>query len=69
MEGLSEGIEKVELDVNSQESVERGVAAILEKAGKIDILVNNAGQGCVAPLVEVDMERCVGSPLFESAPQ
>jgi NAD(P)-dependent dehydrogenase (short-subunit alcohol dehydrogenase family) len=34
--------EQVELDVRDDESVERGVTDILEKAGRIDALVNNA---------------------------
>lgn len=56
-DGLSEGIHRVELDVNSEESIAAGVGQILREAGRIDILVNNAGQGCVAPLMEVDMDQ------------
>lgn len=37
------GAEVVELDVTSTESVERAVAAVVDKAGRIDVLVNNAG--------------------------
>jgi len=39
----SQGIEVVELDVTNTESVDRAVAAIVAKAGRIDVLVNNAG--------------------------
>ncbi len=48
-EGLE--IELVELDVDSNESVSRGVAAMISKAGGIDVLVNNAG---IAPLGHVE---------------
>ena len=76
MEGLSEGVHRIELDVNSEASTAAGVDSIIRQAGRIDILVNNAGQGfvaeivpvlemrlltarsrCVAPLLEVDMDR------------
>jgi len=36
-------LEIVELDVTSSASVERAVASVLEKTGRIDVLVNNAG--------------------------
>lgn len=35
MEGLSEEIERVELDVNDEESVSRGVKEVLNRAGRI----------------------------------
>jgi NAD(P)-dependent dehydrogenase (short-subunit alcohol dehydrogenase family) len=39
----SAGITVVDLDVTSQDSVDRGAAAILEDAGRVDVLINNAG--------------------------
>ncbi len=36
-------IEVVELNVTDSKSVDRAVAAVIEKAGRIDVLVNNAG--------------------------
>ncbi|HEY0371236.1 MAG TPA: SDR family oxidoreductase [Thermoanaerobaculia bacterium] len=42
----------VEMDVARWDSVERGVAQIRERLGKIDILVNNAGVGWYKPFDE-----------------
>ncbi len=39
----SRNIEIVELDVTDSQSVDRAVAAVIAKAGRIDVLVNNAG--------------------------
>jgi NADP-dependent 3-hydroxy acid dehydrogenase YdfG len=36
---------KLSLDVNSGESVDKALAATLDKFGRIDVLVNNAGYG------------------------
>src|SRR5260370_292936 len=38
-----QNIEVVELDVTSDESVERGIKEVLTRAKRIDVLVNNAG--------------------------
>ncbi|KAF9056580.1 oxidoreductase [Panaeolus papilionaceus] len=45
-------IEKLSLDVTSDESVQKALAEIVEKEGKIDIVVNNAGVIAAGPLVE-----------------
>lgn len=37
------GAEIVALDVTDTDSVDRAVAAVVEKAGRIDVLINNAG--------------------------
>jgi short-subunit dehydrogenase len=39
-----------QLNVSSDDSVEKAVQAIIQKEGQLDILVNNAGQGLVGPL-------------------
>ena len=46
----------VEMDVARWDSVERGVAQIHERLGKIDILVNNAGVGWYKPFDEWSIE-------------
>ena len=46
----------VYLDVTSQESIDTGVAATIDKLGCIDILVNNAALFTAAPIVEISRE-------------
>ena len=38
-----QNIEVLELDVTDSQSVDRAVAAVVAKAGRIDVLINNAG--------------------------
>ncbi|KAL6993113.1 hypothetical protein U1Q18_011231 [Sarracenia purpurea var. burkii] len=42
-----------ELDVVSDESVQRALSNAIEKFGRIDIVVNNAGVPCRGPLAEI----------------
>lgn len=49
-------LETLELDVCGDESVERGVRAVLERAGAIEVLVNNAGVGYVATVEDLTLE-------------
>lgn len=44
------------LDVDSDQSVEAGVAAICAEHGPIDVLVNNAGIECFGSIEELSME-------------
>ncbi|KAH9486548.1 Short-chain dehydrogenase cctT [Psilocybe cubensis] len=53
----NENIEKLALDVNSDESITQVVKHILEADGKIDVVVNNAGVTSPGPLVEVPIEQ------------
>lgn len=41
----AKGVSIVDIDVTSDDSVEKGVAAALELTGSIDVLINNAGVG------------------------
>ena len=47
----------VELNVMSKDSIEKMVAEVLERFGKIDILVNNAGINNNAPIPEMTVEE------------
>jgi NAD(P)-dependent dehydrogenase (short-subunit alcohol dehydrogenase family) len=50
-------VDLVEVDIASTESVARGMATILERAGRIDHLVNNAGVGGNGVVEETTPER------------
>nr|MBA3655655.1 SDR family oxidoreductase [Actinomycetota bacterium] len=47
----------VELDVADDTSVEKGLAEVLERAGRVDVLVNNAGVGGNAVVEEVSTQQ------------
>jgi NAD(P)-dependent dehydrogenase (short-subunit alcohol dehydrogenase family) len=56
----------VELDVSDEDSVERAVAAVVERFGRIDILVNNAGgvnRKSVLELDRRDWDRVIATNL------
>jgi short-subunit dehydrogenase len=50
------GVEMLRLDVCDQESVDRCVMQVLERAHKIDVLVNNAGRMVFGPVEEVPLD-------------
>ena len=47
----------ISCDITDTESVDRTVAAVVERFGKIDILINNAGTGAVAPAQDITDEQ------------
>lgn len=55
---LPNSIDRVQLDVTSEESTQAAVKSIIDQVGRIDVLVNNAGVNtAVGPAVEVDLDR------------
>jgi len=49
-------LETLEMDVCDDDSVERAVAVVHQKGGKIDVLINNAGLAYVATVEDMTME-------------
>jgi NAD(P)-dependent dehydrogenase (short-subunit alcohol dehydrogenase family) len=52
-----DGIERVVLDVRDEASIERAVAEVLARAGRIDALVNNAGGTIVGAIEETETRQ------------
>jgi NAD(P)-dependent dehydrogenase (short-subunit alcohol dehydrogenase family) len=55
--GSGDGFEMLQLDVNSDQSVNSCVSALVAKEGKIDVLVNNAGYALTGGLEETSIEE------------
>ena len=51
------GIEILELDVDSEESVTLAIKTVSEKKGRIDVLVNNAGYGMWGTVEDVSIDE------------
>jgi NAD(P)-dependent dehydrogenase (short-subunit alcohol dehydrogenase family) len=60
---LPQGIEPVTMDVRDDASVERAVAEVVARAGRIDALVNNAGGSIVGAVEETATDQAQG--LFD----
>ncbi len=50
MDGFTHNVERLVLDVMSNDNVQDVVRTIVEKEGRIDVLVNNAGVLCTGRL-------------------
>jgi short-subunit dehydrogenase len=60
-------LESLELDVCDENSVNRAVQLVLQKAGNIDVLINNAGIGLMAVAEELkldDLRRLYETNIF-----
>lgn len=61
MEGFSDQtIQKLALDVTSDEDVERVIQTILDAEGKVDIVVNNAGISGISVSIDQFLGGTVG---------
>jgi NAD(P)-dependent dehydrogenase (short-subunit alcohol dehydrogenase family) len=55
-----DNITVVDLDVTSDDSVQRAVAQVLDSAGTIDVVVNNAGASAIGPIEAFSMQQIEG---------
>jgi NAD(P)-dependent dehydrogenase (short-subunit alcohol dehydrogenase family) len=55
--GSSDGIDWLAMDVDDDASVERGVAAIVDRSGRLDAVVNNAGWALMGAIEDTSIEE------------
>jgi NAD(P)-dependent dehydrogenase (short-subunit alcohol dehydrogenase family) len=51
------GVELVEMDVRDEASVQRGIQAVIDQAGRIDVLVNSAGVTLLGATEETSVDE------------
>ncbi|HLJ64251.1 MAG TPA: SDR family NAD(P)-dependent oxidoreductase [Stellaceae bacterium] len=51
------GIEMIAMDVDDEASVERGIATVLERAGRLDAVINNAGWAIMGAVEDTSIEE------------
>lgn len=56
LEAAGSAAETLELDVGEAEAVERAIADIVARQGRIDVVINNAAIDVTAPLAELSVE-------------
>jgi NAD(P)-dependent dehydrogenase (short-subunit alcohol dehydrogenase family) len=55
--GQAGSVAMLTADVTDDRSVERAVAAVLEREGRLDVVVNNAGMGIAGPVENTSIEE------------
>ena len=55
--GGAEPVEMLAMDVTDDESVQRGVALVVERAGRLDAVVNNAGNALMGSVEDTSIEE------------
>ncbi len=55
--GAVQGVEMIELDVDNDASVARGIETVLQRAGRIDAVVNNAGWALMGAVEDTSIDE------------